>query len=83
MSLTGHIIGGQIVLDGSLALPDGAAVRVDVVVATPPVSPPDDADESQPTLREQLKNFLSHPPLDLPPDAAENHDKYFYIGDEQ
>jgi hypothetical protein len=77
MTLTGHIIGGQIVLDGPLSLPEGAAVRVEVMAS--PIAVPEEAESSdeRETLRERLKNFLSHS-IDLPEDAAENHDHYLY-----
>ena len=79
MTFTGHVVDGHIVLDSPLALPEGAAVRVELV--TPSSS---EATRAEPpvVLRERLKNFLSHPPLDLPPDAAENHDGYLYGGDQ-
>ncbi len=84
MNFTGHYIGGQIVPDAPLALPEGAAVSGVVSVGIK-----DDGGEraafddlpSEPgeTLRERLKNFLSHP-VDLPPDAAINHDYYLVHG---
>jgi hypothetical protein len=79
MTFTGHVIDGLIVLDGTPALPDGAAVRVEVVA--PRMSAKDDADhdETGPTLAEQLKDFLRHQ-VELPPDAAENHDYYIRHG---
>jgi hypothetical protein len=81
MTLTGHVVGGQIVLDGSLVLPEGSAVRVEVVVAEKEKieSIDSESDDRQPTLAEQLKDFLSHT-LDLPEDAAENHDYYLTHG---
>jgi hypothetical protein len=77
MTFTGHFVDGQIIPDGPLALPDGAAVRGEVVIAPADESALPEMDDSQPTLREQLKNFLKHS-LDLPEDAAENHDHYLY-----
>jgi hypothetical protein len=79
MTLTGHVIDGHVVLDSPIALPEGAAVRVEILVASSPRSTDDDFDESEPTLAEQLKNFLKHQ-VDLPPDAAANHDYYLVHG---
>lgn len=80
MTLTGHILGGQLVLDGPVGLPDGAAVRVELVTIPTTEAAPADPPV---VLRERLNSFLSHPPLDLPPDAAEHHDRYLYGGNEQ
>jgi hypothetical protein len=74
--LTGHVAGGQIVLDMPLDLPEGAAVQV--VVTTPQAEPSSKSPKSNAPLREQLARFLSHQVDDLPPDAAENHDHYLY-----
>jgi hypothetical protein len=80
---TGHVVAGKVVLENPLTAPDGAIVRVEVL------SVPNEAtaEATEPTsgtlLGERLKNFLSHPPLDLPPDAAENHDRYLYGGEDQ
>jgi uncharacterized lipoprotein YbaY len=75
MTLTGHIIGGQVVLDAPISWPEGAVVRVELVQVSEKDSTPS---PSPVLLSERLKNFLSHAPLDLPPDAAEDHDKYLY-----
>lgn len=74
--LTGHVAGGQIVLDTPLNLPEGLAVQV--VVTTPLDELSSKTPKSNAPLREQLKGFLSHQIHDLPPDAAENHDHYLY-----
>jgi hypothetical protein len=72
--LTGHVAGGQIVLDAPLALPEGSSIHVVVTAAQPANS--GEVSKSDAPLREQLKAFLSHQVDHLPPDAAENHDKY-------
>ena len=77
MTLTGHIIGGQIVPDAPAVLPEGAAVRIEVVNAPAEESTSSGSDDSQPTLAEQLRDYLTHA-IDLPEDAALNHDHYLY-----
>jgi hypothetical protein len=82
MNFTGHYIGGQIVPDVPLALPDGAAVSGMVSAAANDEAGGSDASDSsgtRRTLRDRLKNFLSHT-VDLPPDAATNHDYYLVHG---
>jgi hypothetical protein len=70
MLLEGHVENGQIVLDQPAELPEGARVRVEVVAP-----PPRPASEI-PTLLERLKGFVGV--LELPADAALNHDHYLY-----
>ena len=77
MTFTGHYIGGQIVPDVPLALPEGSAVRCEIEVSRE--SDHHGAEEVVPTLRERLKNFLAHS-VELPPDAATNHDYYLKHG---
>jgi hypothetical protein len=72
MTLHGHIQNGAIVLDYQVPLPEGAAVQVQVM-PTPPPAPPE---TEIPTLAERLKDFIGI--LELPEDAAENHDYYLY-----
>jgi len=72
MTLHGHVQNGTIVLDGNFSLPEGAAVEVQIK-ETPPTATPD---EEIPTLAERLKYFIGI--LDLPEDAASNHDHYLY-----
>lgn len=79
MTFTGHVVDGLIILDGQPALPDGAAVRVEVVVPRATAKTEAESDDSGPTLAEQLKEFLKHQ-VELPPDAAENHDYYLRHG---
>lgn len=77
MTYIGHVVDGQIILDMPIVLPNGTAVRVEPL-ATGNAPAKDQPGSGQPkTLREQLKNFLSHE-IDLPPDASINHDDYLY-----
>lgn len=72
MTLSGHVQNGAIVLDNGMLLPEGAAVQVQILSPAPATSP-----ESEiPTLAERLKDFIGI--LELPEDAAENHDHYLY-----
>ena len=73
MTLSGHIENGVIVLDEQVPLPEGAAVRVQIM--TPAQLPP--AGKELPTLAETLQDFIGILE-DLPEDAAENHDHYLY-----
>ena len=72
MTLHGHVQNGVIVLDQQVPLPEGAPVQVQIM----PTSPPTPPDTQIPTLAERLKDFIGI--LDLPKDAAENHDHYLY-----
>ena len=70
MVLEGQVQNGQIVLDNAALLPEGAKVRVEVLVAAPSSTP-------GPSLYERLKPFEGI--LEgLPEDAALNHDHYLY-----
>jgi hypothetical protein len=77
MTLIGHIIGGQIVLDVPAALPDGTVVRVHLVGVTDGETGSSPLPEATGMLSERMKTFLGHV-VDLPEDAAENHDHYLY-----
>ncbi|MCI0334791.1 MAG: hypothetical protein L0228_16380 [Planctomycetes bacterium] len=72
MTLHGHIQNGTIVLDENTALPEGAAVQVQIVFPPKP-----DTTGELPTLAETLKDFIGVLE-DLPEDAATNHDHYLY-----
>ena len=70
MTLEGHVVNGQIVLDAPASLPEGTKVRVEVLPA------PATSTDSR-TLYERLQPFAGI--LDgLPEDAALNHDHYLY-----
>jgi hypothetical protein len=70
MTYRGHVKNGQIALDSTVALPEGAAVNVEIVAnqATDPSAP-----EIWTTLL-----GLAGTALGLPSDMAENHDHYLY-----
>lgn len=74
MTYLGHIENGAIVLDESAILPDGAKVRVELVL-------PDGGaigDESPPrTIVDRLKNVIGKG-TGMPSDFAENHDHYIH-----
>jgi hypothetical protein len=72
MMYSGHVRDGVIVLDAPIALPDGAAVSVELVDAA--------ADETQPgesTLLQRLQSVVGTA-RNLPEDAASNLDAYLY-----
>jgi hypothetical protein len=61
----GKVSGGVIVLERGVELPDGAAVRVEVL-------PPE-----QTTLGQRLMKFAGRA-AELPADMADNHDHYLH-----
>ncbi len=73
MSLEGHIENGVVVFDKPVSLPNGTAVRVEVLEAPVKVKGAD-----------QPGHFLHHykevigTVTDLPADAARNHDHYLF-----
>ena len=73
MVFRGHVENGAIQLEGAVLLPEGAEVRVEVVV-------PASGREPQPggvSLFERLKPLIGAA-KDLPPDASVNVDHYLY-----
>jgi hypothetical protein len=74
MVYRGHVANGVIQLEGSIVLPEGAEVRVEMV--TPPsAESPDEATGR--SLYERLKPLIGAA-KDLPPDASVNIDHYLY-----
>jgi hypothetical protein len=65
MSFEGHVENGQIVLDGSAQLPEGAKVRVELV------------EGDGPTLLDRLRGVVGKA-QHLRPDASYQHDHYLY-----
>lgn len=65
MELEGHIQNGHVILDSPTDLPDGTHVRIEVITPAPA------SDEKR------FARTLQHR-LDLPPDAAAQHDHYLY-----
>ena len=74
MTIEGHIEKGVVVFDQPVSLPDGTAVRVEVVPAP----------SERPSTAESTGHFLKHyknvigSVTDMCPDAALNHDHYLY-----
>lgn len=72
MMLDGHVENGNIVLDESATLPEGAKVRIEVL----PEENRAASDAAMPTLYERLRNVVGR--VKGPADAALNHDHYLY-----
>lgn len=70
MVFAGRVQNGQIVIDGAVALPEGAKVHVEVVEAK-------EVHPENRTLLERLEGFVGILD-DLPEDLARNHDHYLY-----
>lgn len=66
MTYKGHIKNGSVVLDEPVALPDGAAVTVDLIPTPPPVP-----------LAERLKDVIGKA-TGLPADASSQKRHYLY-----
>ena len=71
MTLTGYIKNGQIVVDPTERLPEGAQVRIEVLDATNTQSP------AEGTLGQRLLKHAGKA-KGLPRDASRNHDHYLY-----
>ncbi|HEX5472091.1 MAG TPA: hypothetical protein VFW73_09400 [Lacipirellulaceae bacterium] len=67
MTYRGHVKNGQIALDESVELPEGAEVQVSVLPAA----------KNEPGIWNALLD-LAGTLEGLPPDLAENHDHYLY-----
>jgi len=65
MSFEGHIQNGVVVFDEPVAVPEGTAVRVEVIAPL------------RKTLAERFKNIIGAG-VDLPEDLAKNHDHYLH-----
>jgi hypothetical protein len=68
----GHVENGAIVLDDPVALPDGAAVRIELAAESPQAD-----EDSGPSFTERFASVIGKA-RSLPQDAAENHDHYLY-----
>jgi hypothetical protein len=77
MVYRGHIRNGQIVLDGQARLPEGAAVRVDVL-SNGEGGPERGPQDARPRAAWDRLLELSGTLRGLPPDASENLDRYLY-----
>jgi hypothetical protein len=71
MTFTGHIQNGQVVFDAPVPLPDGTEVRVT------PAEPPAALADRPKTLAERWAGIAGMT-VDLPEDAAAQHDHYLY-----
>lgn len=67
MTYRGHIKNGQIVLEESPPLPEGAVVTVEVV----------EAGDGRPTIWQELLD-IAGTAHGLPEDMSKNHDHYLY-----
>ncbi len=76
MVYRGHVKNGVVILDPPVALPDGAEVRVELLPAETegPL-----LDEQGRTLGQKLMKYAGRA-VDLPEDAAGQHDHYSYKG---
>lgn len=75
MTLHGHIENGAIKLDPPIALPEGAAVEVQLIAV--PSNAAADATSEPPTLLDRMQGFVGT--FDgLPADASANLDHYLY-----
>ncbi|MCC6493015.1 MAG: hypothetical protein IT424_08335 [Pirellulales bacterium] len=75
MTISGHVVNGSIIPDEAIVLPDGAAVKIQVI-SDPTTSEDADSDDA-PSLLERLAGVVGA--IDnLPPDAARNVDHYLY-----
>jgi hypothetical protein len=72
MTYQGTVVNGAIVLDGGLALPEGAKVVIAVAEESP-----SGCSEASPTLRDTLMKFAGCM-TDLPNDFADQHDHYVH-----
>lgn len=72
MVYRGHVQGGTIVFDDSVAPPEGSEVEVFVRAA-----PLEETAEEPPTLNERYKSFIGIA-SGLPSDLAGQHDHYLY-----
>jgi hypothetical protein len=72
MTYRGHIENGAVVLDEPVALPDGAAVRIELAMNLPLVE-----EDTGLSFAERYGEVLGKA-RSLPEDAAENHDHYLY-----
>lgn len=72
----GHVQDGRIILDGPVVLPEGAEVSVQLHDSSRQLNP-STASATLETLREVLIRYAGTA-VELPPDAARNHDHYLY-----
>jgi len=73
MVYRGHVVNGLVKLDESVQLPEGAEVRVELVVSSQESS----VEPEVPTLYERLRSLVGVA-KGLPPDMSVNVDHYLY-----
>jgi hypothetical protein len=73
MVYRGHVENGLILLEGSVTLPEGIEVRVEIL----PPAPGGESGEGGLSLYERLKPVIGAA-KGLPPDASVNVDHYLY-----
>ena len=73
MTYRGHVENGIVRLDNGIMLPEGVEVQVEILNPTSP----ERAEESGPTLYEQLEPLIGIA-KGLPADLARNHDHYLH-----
>lgn len=76
MTYRGYVENGMIQLQGSIVLPEGAEVRVELAASKEACGP------NAPTIEEELRNIWADVPEDewsrLPSDLTDNLDHYVY-----
>jgi hypothetical protein len=70
--LRGHVEAGRIVVDDEASLPEGAEVRIELVIEAE-----SNSSNSEKTLYDRFKQFAGIA-KNLPSDFAENHDHYIH-----
>jgi hypothetical protein len=78
MTIKGHIKNGTVVLDESVALPEGAAVTVEISPTTDDSNKSDANGSSLQNEMLELAKWAETQPTVLPSDFAENHDHYLH-----
>jgi predicted DNA-binding antitoxin AbrB/MazE fold protein len=77
MTYRGHVENGVIQLQGSVVLPEGAEVRVEVAAVNK-----EESDPSAPTIEERLRAIVADVPQEewdrLPADLSDHLDHYVY-----
>ena len=77
MTYRGHVENGVIQLQGSVVLPEGAEVRVELAAAGK-----EEFDPNAPPIEEKLRTIWADVPEEewnrLPPDLTEHLDHYIY-----
>jgi len=79
MTYHGTVQNGAILVDGGVTLPDGVAVRIEIVNGVEGRSP--SPQSTEPTIGQKLASLarkFESLPCDLPSDLAANHDHYLY-----